>query len=99
MKLSWSIGRLLEIAPGRRIRCAVALSHEEDFPGLARARSDSDSLVEAVRAACIKAALLAYDDAGIRGLCHERRLGMAPPAKRHLDLRVNWTCGRGGANE
>ena len=31
-------------------------------------------LAEAIRSACIKAALLAYDEAGIRGLCHEGRV-------------------------
>ena len=43
---------------------------------------------EAVRAECIKAALLAYDDAGIRGLCHEGRWEYALDALRHLDLRA-----------
>ena len=44
-------------------------------------------LIDAVRAECIKAALLAYDDAGIRGLCHEGRWECALAAIRHLDLR------------
>jgi hypothetical protein len=44
--------------------------------------------VDAVRAECIKAALLAYDDAGIRGLCHEGRWECALNAIRHLDLRA-----------
>jgi len=40
----------------------------------AKAPNDSASvLADAIRSACIKAALLAYDDAGIRGLCHEGR--------------------------
>lgn len=45
-------------------------------------------LADAVRAECIKAALLAYDDAGIRGLCHEGRWECALDAIRHLDLRA-----------
>jgi hypothetical protein len=36
----------------------------------------------------MKAALLAYDDAGIRGLCHEGRWEDALDALRHLDLRA-----------
>ena len=43
-------------------------------------------LAEAIRSACIKAALLAYDQAGIRGLCHEGRWESALAAIRHLDL-------------
>ena len=42
-------------------------------------------LVEEVRRACIEAAVLAYDDAGVRGLCHDGRWAVA--AIRHLDLR------------
>jgi hypothetical protein len=39
---------------------------------LAKPPNDSASvLADAIRSACIKAALLAYDDAGIRRLCHE----------------------------
>jgi hypothetical protein len=54
----------------------------------AKAPNDSASvLVDAVRSACLKAALLAYDDAGIRGLCHEGRWECALAAIRHLDLR------------
>ncbi len=35
-------------------------------------RTDTPSnVVEALRAACVEAALLAYEDAGIRGLCAE----------------------------
>jgi hypothetical protein len=53
----------------------------------AKARNDSAFvLADAIRAACIKAALLAYDDAGIRGLCHEGRWECALAAIRHLDL-------------
>ena len=42
---------------------------------------------EAVRAACLRAALEAYEDAGIRGLCGEGRWELAVQAIRNLDLR------------
>ena len=51
--------------------------------------SSSDSLLniaEAVRAACLKAALQAYEDAGISGLCQEGRWELAVAAIRDLDL-------------
>jgi hypothetical protein len=55
----------------------------------AQLRSDSTFvLVDAVRAECLKTALLAYDDAGIRGLCPEGRWECALDAIRHLDLRA-----------
>jgi hypothetical protein len=43
---------------------------------------------EAIRAACIDAALLAYEDAGIRGLCEEGRWECAIAAMRQLDVRA-----------
>jgi hypothetical protein len=49
-------------------------------------RTDSPSLVETVREACLEAALAAYEDAGIRGLCAEGRWEAALAAIRHLDL-------------
>jgi hypothetical protein len=50
-------------------------------------RIDAPSIVvEAVRAACLEAALLAYEDAGIRGLCAEGRWEAALAAIRHVDL-------------
>jgi hypothetical protein len=50
-------------------------------------QDDALSIVaEAVRAACLHAALLAYEDAGIRGLCDEGRWEVAISAIRHLDL-------------
>jgi pentatricopeptide repeat protein len=39
-----------------------------------------------VRAACLDAARLAYEDAGIRGLCAEGRWEAALAAIRDLDL-------------
>jgi hypothetical protein len=44
------------------------------------------NLAETVRGACLDAALLAYEDAGIRGLCAEGRWEAAVDAIRDLDL-------------
>ena len=41
---------------------------------------------ERVRSALLEAALLAYDDAGLRGLCAEGRWEAAVNALRSLDL-------------
>ena len=49
-------------------------------------RTDTPSLVETVRAACLEAALAAYEDAGIRGLCAEGRWEAALDAIRLVDL-------------
>ena len=49
-------------------------------------RTDTPSLVETVRAACLEAALAAYEDAGIRGLCAEGQWEAALAAIRHVDL-------------
>ncbi|HEX7084794.1 MAG TPA: hypothetical protein VF198_00415 [Vicinamibacterales bacterium] len=50
-------------------------------------RTDSAcDLAEAVRAACVKAAIDAYEDAGIQGLCAEGRWEAALSAIRELDL-------------
>jgi hypothetical protein len=50
-------------------------------------RTDSSIVVaENVRAACLDAASLAYEDAGIRGLCAEGRWEAALTAIRQLDL-------------
>ena len=43
-------------------------------------------LAERVRAACLDAALAAYEDAGIRGLCGDGRWEAAVAALRHMDL-------------
>jgi hypothetical protein len=43
-------------------------------------------LIEAVRAACLDAAVLAYEDAGIRGLCANGRWEAALAAIGQLDL-------------
>ena len=49
-------------------------------------QTDTLSLVETVRAACLEVALAAYEDAGIRGLCTEGRWEAAPAVIRHVDL-------------
>ena len=43
-------------------------------------------MAEAVRQACIDAALRAYEDAGLSGLCHEGRWEYAVDAMRGVDL-------------
>jgi hemoglobin len=45
-----------------------------------------ETTAEAVRRACIEAALAAYEDAGIRGLCAEGRWEVAIEAVNRLDL-------------
>ncbi len=48
--------------------------------------TDSRMLMETVRAACIKAALDAYEEGGILGLCAEGRWEYAISAMRRLEL-------------
>lgn len=45
-------------------------------------------LAEAVRRACIEAALAAYEDAGVLGLCAEGRWEAAVGALQALDLQA-----------
>lgn len=47
---------------------------------------DSIQLAEAVRAACVRAAATAYEDAGIQGLCGEGRWEAAVGALQSIDL-------------
>jgi pentatricopeptide repeat protein len=47
---------------------------------------DTEQLAEAVRAACVQAALAAYEDAGIRGLCEAGRWEAAVSALHSIDL-------------
>jgi hypothetical protein len=49
--------------------------------------SNQLQLAEAVRDACLRAAMQAYENAGISGLCGEGRWEMAVQALRGLDLR------------
>jgi hypothetical protein len=44
-----------------------------------------DALAARIRAACLEAALSAYEDAKLRGLCHEGAWEVAMGAIRELD--------------
>lgn len=48
---------------------------------------DADRLAEAVRAACLQAAVAAHEDAGIQGLCEAGRWEAALGALQSIDLR------------
>ena len=48
--------------------------------------NDPRRLAEAVRTACIQAALEAYEEGGIRGLCAEGRWEYAISAMQQLDV-------------
>jgi hypothetical protein len=48
--------------------------------------SDARKVAEVVRRACVAAALEAYEDAGLQGLCQEGRWECAVEAIRGLDL-------------
>ncbi len=50
--------------------------------------SEKCRLAEAVKQACINAALSAFEDAGISGLCQEGALENALGAIRMLDVRA-----------
>lgn len=50
--------------------------------------SDEQRLAEAVRAACIKAALDAYEEGGVLGLCAEGRWEYAISTLRQLDVEA-----------
>ncbi|MGO9443259.1 MAG: hypothetical protein ACLPXB_00625 [Thiobacillaceae bacterium] len=47
---------------------------------------DSIQLAEAVRRACLRAAAVAHEDAGLRGLCEQGRWEAAIGALESLDL-------------
>jgi hypothetical protein len=49
--------------------------------------SDPSRLAEKVRDACLHAAMDAYEQAGISGLCHEGRWELALQEIRSLDLQ------------
>lgn len=42
-------------------------------------------IIERIRQACIKIAQEAYEDAGLRGLCHEGRWEVAIDALKHAN--------------
>jgi len=49
---------------------------------------DQKRLAQVVREACVEAALRAYEEAGISGLCCEGRWEIAIDAMRNLDLAM-----------
>ena len=53
-----------------------------------RMGAQQTTLAEAVRQACIKTALAAYEDAAMNGLCHEGAWECAVEAMRALDVTV-----------
>lgn len=54
---------------------------------MCRNAADAET-AEAVRRACLKAALEAYENAGMSGLCAEGRWELAVEALRELDLEA-----------
>lgn len=52
------------------------------------------ALAETVRQACIAAALAAYEEAGILGLCSEGRWEAAVSAMQSLDLQLIRSAGQ-----
>src|SRR5512139_712746 len=67
----------------RRMQHCGCESH--DLQGEKSAMAVNKPLAEAVRKACLEAALHAYEDAGISGLCQEGRWEIAVQAIRELD--------------
>lgn len=49
-----------------------------------------ENFAERIRGACLEAALKAYEDAGMQGLCAEGRWEVAVDALRTLDLAPLW---------
>ncbi|HCB13759.1 MAG TPA: acetyltransferase [Gammaproteobacteria bacterium] len=56
------------------------------------AETDSQTLAEAIRAACISAALEAYEEGGVLGLCAEGRWEYAISTLQQLDLNMLIEC-------
>jgi len=50
--------------------------------------TDCTQLAETIRNACLQAALNAYEEAGISGLCHAGRWELAMQAIKTLDLQA-----------
>jgi hypothetical protein len=51
-------------------------------------RGEEERIAETVRQACLEAALRAWEEAGISGLCAEGRWELAVDALRSLDLKA-----------
>lgn len=70
----------------RRLGCRIDGERKDLDPCMSQRTDTTSILVERVRAACLDAALTAYEDAGIRGLCTGGRWEAALAAIRHVDL-------------
>jgi hypothetical protein len=62
--------------------------HRDSTPLDPSRETPPETSAEAVRRACIDAALAAWEDAGVQGLCAEGRWEVAVSAMRRLDLRA-----------
>ena len=83
-----SLGHFLK-AHDRLLACVrwhVSRTHGRHLVAMSQRTDTPSILVETVRVACLDAARLAYEDAGIRGLCADGRWEAALAAIRHLDL-------------
>lgn len=62
---------------------------------------DALRLAEGIRSVCLQAAIAAYEDAGLQGLCEQGRWEAAVGAVRSLDLRavVQQLGAAGGAEQ
>ncbi len=60
--------------------------HQADAPGSSVAAEEQKRLAEAVREACARAAIEAYEEAGLAGLCDEGRWEAAIDRLRTLNL-------------
>jgi hypothetical protein len=75
-------GRMMNAGASRySARCGGVRSKKLKDP------NDFTSVAETVRAACVDAAIQAYEDAGVRGLCDDGRWEYAIAAIRRLDLQ------------
>ena len=74
----------------------MRLSHTSSAPesGSSHRIKAASIAAESVRAACLDAAIQAYEDAGIRGLCADGRWEAALAAIRLLDLSGARPVGR-----
>lgn len=73
-----SIARTVYVGEGE-----VVMKESRSLPSSA---ADETRIAEAVRAACVSAAIAAWEDAGLQGLCEAGRWEVAVGALRSLDL-------------
>lgn len=71
---------------------------QPESPAQEDTMADSMALAEAVRNQCIAAALRAYEEAGISGLCAEGRWELAIQAIRTLDLNAVTSSAEGSGD-